>query len=92
MLSSLGYLRMPYFYHPPFQVLEFHPEPNLLVPAMDLADTQRIRSMSYSTLVQCLTHKRCSIYICRNKSMSKCSVPQFPHLYSEIIANRVLWQ
>lgn len=53
---SLGYLRRPYFHHSPFQVLESHPEPILLVLAVDLVDTQRIRSMSDSTLGPTWSH------------------------------------
>ena len=74
MPISLGYLRIPYCNHAPFQVPKSHPKLTLLVMAMDCADTQRVRLVSYSTLgptqsplVQRLTHKRCSIYICGRK-------------------------
>ena len=76
MPISLGYLRMPYCNHAPFQVPISHPKLTLLVMAMDRADTQRIRLVSYSTLgptqspwCSVLTHKRCSIYICGRKSV-----------------------
>ena len=50
MPISLGYLRMPYCNHAPFQVPKSHPKLILLVMAMDRADTQRIRLVSYSSL------------------------------------------